>query len=94
MAKRFAKLTALQVERLAKPGHYGDGYGLYLQINANGKKSWIFRYEIRGRERYMGLGPLHQVSLLQAREAARELRYCLVNGDDPLEKKRQQIEEQ
>lgn len=94
MVKRFAKLTALQVEHLAKPGHYGDGLGLYLQINPNGQKSWIFRYERLGRERYMGLGPLHKVSLLDAREAAREARQCLVNGEDPLEKKRQQVEEQ
>jgi integrase len=94
MDKRTAKLTALQVERLTKPGHYGDGLGLYLQVNANGQKSWIFRYERLGRERYMGLGPLHKVSLVNARDAAREARQCLVNGEDPLEKKRRQIEEQ
>lgn len=34
MGKSFAKLTALQVENLAKPGQYGDGRGLCLQINA------------------------------------------------------------
>ena len=94
MGKRFAKLTALQVERLTKPGYYGDGLGLYLQINANGRKSWIFRYERLGRERYMGLGPLHQVSLLDARKAALEARRCLVRREDPLERKRQQAEEQ
>jgi hypothetical protein len=30
----IGKLTALQVERQKRPGVYGDGGGLYLQITA------------------------------------------------------------
>ena len=94
MIKRLAKLTAMQVQHFTKPGNYGDGGGLYLQINPQGKKSWIFRYELFGRERYMGLGPLHSVGLADARIAAREARRCLLNKVDPLEKKRQAVEQQ
>lgn len=94
MIKRLAKLTAMQVQHFTKPGNYGDGGGLYLQINPQGKKSWIFRYELFGRKRYMGLGPLHCVSLADARIAAREARRCLRDKVDPLEKKRQEEERQ
>lgn len=87
MGKGIEKLTALKVARLAKPGYHGDGGGLYLQIGPKGAKSWIFRYERQDRERHMGLGPLHTVSLADARERARELRRHLLGGVDPLDKK-------
>jgi len=48
------------------------------------KKSWLFRYTVGGRERQMGLGPLSDVSLADARDravAARELRRA---GKDPI----------
>ncbi len=40
----LGKLTALKVAREKRPGLYGDGGGLYLQITARGSKSWIFRF--------------------------------------------------
>ena len=35
---------------------YPDGGGLYLQVANSNAKSWLFRYAIDGRDRYMGLG--------------------------------------
>ncbi len=84
MAGGIEKLTALKVARLTKPGRYGDGKGLALQITKSGAKSWVFRFERDGRERLMGLGPLHTVSLSDAREKARHARLSLANGVDPL----------
>jgi len=86
------KLTAVKVARLKKPGRYGDGHGLYLRIaeypDANGKllrsRNWVFRYERDGRERWMGLGRLHAVSLAQARALVRECGLLLVQGLDPI----------
>ena len=46
---------------------YPDGGGLYLQVTGKGVRSWTFRYMWNGKERYMGLGPLHAVSLADAR---------------------------
>jgi Arm DNA-binding domain len=43
------KLKALNVAREKRPGLYGDGGGLYLQVMASGSKSWIFRYWIAER---------------------------------------------
>ena len=35
---------------------YGDGAGLWLQVSRGGTKSWVFRYELDGWAREMGLG--------------------------------------
>ncbi|MCK1586898.1 site-specific integrase [Bradyrhizobium sp. 169] len=81
-------LNARQVVTLKEPGRYGDGHGLCLQITPRGAKSWLLRYERNGRERWMGLGPLHTVSLKEARERARKARQQLLDGLDPLETRR------
>ncbi|MFN4040060.1 MAG: Arm DNA-binding domain-containing protein [Brevundimonas sp.] len=67
------------------PGMYADGGGLYLQVSRSGSKSWIFRYAMEGREREMGLGPLHTVSLSEARELALEARKLKLRGIDPID---------
>src|SRR5262249_6927100 len=80
-------LTQRKVERECnKPGRVHDGHGLYLQTNTNGQKSWLLRYERDGRERWMGLGPLHIVTTLKAaRERARAAKLLLLDGIDPIE---------
>jgi integrase len=77
-------LTVKKVARLSAPGRYGDGHNLYLQINPRGVKSWLLRYDRGGRERWMGLGPLHTIDLAEARERARKARQQLLDGIDPL----------
>jgi hypothetical protein len=92
-AKAFGKLTALEVANKTKPGLYGDGLGLYLQVSKLGKRttsSWIFRYMLDGRARYMGLGPTHTISLKEARERARESRQRVLDGIDPIETREQE----
>lgn len=78
-------LTVRKVERGTKPGRYGDGQGLWLQVSPTGVKSWLFRYERNGTEKWMGLGPLHAVNLEEARERARKQRQLLLDGIDPRE---------
>jgi Arm DNA-binding domain len=74
------RLTARGIAAKTKKGRYGDGGGLFLQVSKWGTKSWLFRYERNGRERQMGLGPVHTVSLAQARELAREARLLVLQG--------------
>ena len=90
MSRHFAKLSALQVSRLTKPGLYGDGGGLTLQITRAGSKSWLFRYMVEGKAFGMGLGPTHTVSLAEARVKALEARKLLVDGKNPLTVKAEQ----
>jgi integrase len=68
-----------------KPGMHADGGGLYLQVTASGAKSWIFRFMLHGKAREMGLGPLHTISLAEARERAKECRKLRLDGIDPVE---------
>ena len=87
MAKGIHRLKALSVEKASKPGLYSDGGNLYLQITKTGVKSWLFRYMRNGKARGMGLGPVHTISLAEARVKAHECRSLLLCGVDPLENK-------
>lgn len=89
MARQLSKLSALQVAKLSKPGLYGDGGGLTLQITKAGVKSWLFRFMRDGKPFGMGLGPLHTISLAEARVKALEARKLLVDGQNPLTVKKQ-----
>jgi integrase len=83
------KLTAAHL-RIKRPGTYGDGGGLWLQVTAaaGGRyhRSWTFRFtDFSGRRREMGLGPIETVSLPDAREAALQCRKQLLANVDPIE---------
>ena len=83
------QLTTKRVAMFAKrPGRYHDGHGLILVVvNAN-NASWQLRYQRNGRERWFGLGPLHAVTLKDARERARTARLQLLDGIDPIDARR------
>jgi integrase len=85
MARLIEKLTPLVVSKTKKPGYYGDGAGLWLQVSKSGSKSWIFRFTLGGKQREMGLGALHTVTLSEARAKAKDCRLLLLDGKDPLE---------
>ena len=85
---RASRLTVKEVERKTAPGLYGDGGGLWLQITKAGVRSWLFRFMIKGKAYGMGLGPLHSVTLAEARHKATNARRQLVEGINPLEERR------
>lgn len=66
-------------------GLYGDGDGLYLAVAKGGSKSWIYRYQMDGRRRDLGLGGYPAVTLAQARIRRDEARKLVrLEGIDPL----------
>jgi integrase len=85
MARLIHKLTALEVTKVTKPGLYGDGGGLWLQVSPSGSKSWVFRFTIKSKQLVMGLGAVHTVGLSEARARAKEQRLLLLDGKNPLE---------
>ena len=87
-ARVIGKLTTLSVRQQHRRGLFGDGGGLFLQVSERGAKSWIFRFKKDGRLRVMGLGPVHTVSLAEAREAARLCRKARLGGIDPIDARR------
>jgi len=87
-------LTAAEV-KTAKPGDkLSDGGGLRLDVDKNGNAAWIFRFTspATGRERFMGLGPAHDVPLAKARDAAQKARELLRQHVDPIEQRKAQRE--
>jgi len=96
MARVSKKLTWTKVRNLKRPGKYGDGDGLWLDITPSGVKSWCFRYAspVTGKPREMGLGAIGgdlnrpTVSLDEARDLAHAARKLKQNGIDPLDARR------
>ena len=77
-------LTALEVKQARTPGVYPDGLGLRLRVEEGGAKRWVLRLTVRGRRRDVGLGSAADVSLLEVRERAAELRKAARDGRDPV----------
>jgi integrase len=83
--RKTARLSALAVSRINEPGMHADGVGLYLLVGPNGAKSWIYRYRAAGKLHDKGLGPLHTVTLAEARAKALDCRKMQLDGIDPIE---------
>jgi integrase len=77
-------LTVKGILHLTKPGTYADRDGLYLQVLSATNRSWLFRYTLRGKSRWMGLGPLREVTLDQARAEAFKAKQQRRAGIDPI----------
>ena len=87
MARAFEKLSDLKVRKVKSPGYLGDGGGLYLQVSPSLSKSWVFRYQVNGRNREMGLGSFNTFGLRDARDRATSCRKLLADGIDPIEQR-------
>jgi integrase len=88
MRRQLERLSPAQVKHLKDPGLHPDGGNLYLQVSPVLTKSWVFRFQLNGHERAMGLGSANDVGLRQARDLARECRLQVKNGIDPIEDRR------
>lgn len=84
-------LTALAIKH-AKQGMHADGNGLYLRVQANGNKGWIFRFQLNGKRREMGIGTLDQKPAVEARAEVAELRRQVQQGIDPIEHRKAQAQ--
>jgi integrase len=83
------QLTARKIATAQKPGYYGDGGGLYLQVSKYGTRSWVFRFMMHGKNRDMGLGSCSTFTLNEARERTREFRKLVHDGIDPIDERRE-----
>lgn len=92
-ARGLNRLSTLEVKAAKRPGWYGDGGGLYLEVDQHGRR-WVLRLTIDGRRRDLGLGSLHKVALPQARARAAEFRTLAYHGIDPIAAKRESRKQQ
>lgn len=83
------KLTNQTVVK-AGPGKHSDGGGLWLHKRNDGGAQWFLRVTVHGRRREMGLGPLSQVSLKEARQTAEKWRKVVRDGKDPIKERERQ----
>jgi integrase len=91
MARPMGLLTVKAVEKQAKEkGIACDGGGLYLRSDPPSQCSWLFRYRLNGKARWMGLGPYPTISLAEAREKAAEQRRLKASDKDPIEERQGQ----
>jgi integrase len=84
---QIGKLSAVEVAKAKGPAVLHDGGGLYLRVSPAGSKAWVFRFQLDGKRRDMGLGPFPDISLADARRHAAEHRNQRRDGIDPLEAK-------
>src|SRR5277367_4015508 len=84
----MSKLNAVRMRTLTKPGTYGDGSGLYLQVRGPDKRSWLYRFKLHGKPHLMGLGTVDDVSLAEARDAAGAARKLVRQGANPIDQRR------
>jgi integrase len=91
---RTGKLSAMEVAKAKGPAVLHDGGGLYLRVSETGTKSWVFRFQLDGKRRDMGLGPFPEISLAEAREKALAHRKQRHDGIDPLAAKAAQRQAQ
>ena len=77
--------TLKNIRSINKPGMHGDGGGLYLKVTKSETKSWIYRFQLNGKRREMGLGDANVIGLAKARQLAADCREKVANGNDPIE---------
>ena len=78
------RLSALAIKTISEPGWHADGGGLYLEVDRSGAKRWAMRLTVNGKRRDFGLGPIHKVTLQQARERASKYREQAYAGIAPV----------
>lgn len=85
----FNQLTNIFLRALREPGMHLDGRGLYVRIDQTGGRYWVFRFNLNGRRREMGLGSLVDVDLKTARLRADQARTLVQEGLDPIDARKQ-----
>lgn len=88
MARLMRRLSARAVETIARPGRHADGGGLYLVVGPGASRRWVFLFRRDGRLKEMGLGGLVSVPLVEARRKAENARRIVVEGGDPIARRR------
>lgn len=76
--------TARQVDTL-RAGSYTAAPNLILRVKPTGARAWVFRYQVSGKVKELGVGKAgtKERGLAEARELAMKMREAVRNGSDP-----------
>ena len=81
---RSAKPTAVAYK-------ISDGAGMYLLVTSRGSRYWRFDYRFLGKRKTLALGVYPAISLASARRLREEARVGLIEGIDPMLRKKQLV---
>ena len=73
-------------------GKHSLGEGVSLRIQG-GRRRFVFRYQLAGKRREIGLGSASDITIARAKAIALRLRQEIAEGRDPLETLRRQEDE-
>jgi integrase len=76
------KLNPKAIDSLP-PGTHGDGNNLYVVVKPSGARTYMLRYQWRGRPQKMGLGSTRDILLKEARDKAVDANRSLAKGINP-----------
>src|SRR6266567_2821391 len=91
--RRFAPLTDKELQAVGpRPKRYTlrDGRGLFLDVTPAGVRTWIFRYQINGKQEKFIIGRYPEFSLKAARRERDELAVKVSRGVSPAEEKKKE----
>jgi integrase len=86
-------LTDTAIKKLTTTGkrfRKADSDGLYLDVRPSGKKTFMYRIRLNGKDTFMSLGDYPLISLKQARQLRDENILLVQQGINPLDHKKQQ----
>ena len=89
MARTLNRLTASKVATAKGPRTFSDGGRLYLQVDINHRKRWLFIYARHGKQREISLGTYPAICLADARVKRDQMNTALAKNE-PLTGRRQQ----
>lgn len=93
MASNLLTDVAVRTAKAAdKPRKLSDGGGLNVLLHPNGSKYFQLRYTLHGKEKTHQLGSYPDMSLSDARQAAKVARNLVSAGLDPVQEKRKHAE--
>lgn len=72
-------------KKISDEGMHPYGHGLYLSVKKSGARAWIYRYQLDGRRREMGIGSTSEKSLTEARAEAAQWKLLVSKGIDPID---------
>lgn len=93
MVKTTSVRTVDSLVSRGTKGEHSVGGGLYLSVNGVGAASWIFRFQLDGKRKRIGLGGYPSISLSAARVLAAEQKALLAQGVNPQQQKAEQVQQ-
>ena len=85
-------LTDRQIQNakaIEKDLFLNDGHGLYLRARPSGNKTWLYRYKLDNKQKWLELGTYPTLPLSSARLEAQKAKAQRKDGEDPVSTKKQ-----